>query len=444
MDGRYGNTRRKGIYLLPNLVTTGGLFAGFYSIVASIDGNFHMAAWAIFAAMLLDGLDGRVARLTSTASEFGKEFDSLADMVSFGLAPAIVVYQWGVERLAEYGAVWGRLGWLAAFLYVAAAAFRLARFNSNVAQDRRFFQGLASPAAAAGVASMIWLATSYQGFEGLAALVAGVTITAVTGLLMMSRFAYVSFKDVNPGRRLRFAQLLLIPLVIIIIALEPPVTIFALFVVYAASGPGRLAVASPQQAPRLGYAMSAARERYLAEIGIPVWRLRDAAAAAASDAPASPPAARRPRRRSWRRGARRRKARTCGRSSRRPSAAARAARLHKGPHANGVRRRSARRAAVRDRRGAGCRRGPAGRAVRRPRGAAAERDVACDRLAALRRLHREHPEVPAAGESRSAARRVGVLHAVPVAADRARAAARAARRRPHRGAMVVADGYPDR
>src|SRR5688572_7599300 len=158
-------------------------------------------------------------------------------MVSFGLAPAIVVYQWGVERLAEYGAVWGRLGWLAAFLYVAAAAFRLARFNSNVAQDRRFFQGLASPAAAAGVASMIWLATAYEGFDGLPALVAGVTVTAVTGLLMMSRFAYVSFKDVNPARRVRFVQLLLIPLVIIVIAIEPPITIFALFLVYAAWGP---------------------------------------------------------------------------------------------------------------------------------------------------------------------------------------------------------------
>jgi CDP-diacylglycerol--serine O-phosphatidyltransferase len=245
MDGRYVNTRRKGIYLLPNLVTTGGLFAGFYSIVASIDGNFAQAAWAIFAAMLLDGLDGRVARLTSTASEFGKEFDSLADMVSFGLAPAIVVYQWSVELLenrvveglAENAGIWGRLVWLATFLYVAAAAFRLARFNSNVAQDRRFFQGLASPAAAAGVASMIWVVTAYDGFEGLPALVAGVTITAVTGLLMMSRFAYASFKDVNPGRRVRFAQLLLIPLVIIVIALEPPVTIFGLFAVYAAWGP---------------------------------------------------------------------------------------------------------------------------------------------------------------------------------------------------------------
>jgi CDP-diacylglycerol--serine O-phosphatidyltransferase len=237
MDARYANTRRKGIYLLPNLLTTGGLFAGFYSIVASIDGNFLPAAWAIFAAMLLDGLDGRLARLTNTASEFGKEYDSLADMVSFGLAPAIVVYQWGVERLAEYGAVWGRLGWLAAFLYVAAAAFRLARFNANVAQDKRFFQGLASPAAAAGIAAMIWVANSYEGFTGLASLVAGAAITAVAGVLMVSRFAYVSFKDFNPGKRVRFARLVLIPLVIIIVALEPPITLFSLFVLYAASGP---------------------------------------------------------------------------------------------------------------------------------------------------------------------------------------------------------------
>jgi CDP-diacylglycerol--serine O-phosphatidyltransferase len=245
VDGRYVNTRRKGIYLLPNLVTTGALFAGFYSIVASIDGNFGPAAWAIFAAMLLDGLDGRVARLTSTASEFGKEYDSLADMVSFGLAPAIVVYQWAVELLenrvveglSETAGIWGRLVWLATFLYVAAAAFRLARFNSNVAQDRRFFQGLASPAAAAGVASMIWVVTSYEGFDGLATLAAGFTITAATGLLMMSRFAYTSFKDVNPGRRVRFAHLLLIPLVIIVIMIEPSITVFGLFVVYAASGP---------------------------------------------------------------------------------------------------------------------------------------------------------------------------------------------------------------
>ena len=239
MDGRPTGIRRKGIYLLPNLLTTGGLFAGFYSIVAAIDGNFQAAAWGIFAAMFLDRLDGRVARLTSTASEFGKEYDSLADMVSFGLAPAIVTYQWGVERLSEYGALWGRLGWLAAFLYVAAAAFRLARFNSNVAQDRRFFQGLASPAAAVGVAAMVWLATHYEIDRqyGLAALVAGITVTAMAGLLMMSRFAYLSFKDVSAGKRLRFAQLLAIPLVIIVIAAKPEITVFALFVIYASSGP---------------------------------------------------------------------------------------------------------------------------------------------------------------------------------------------------------------
>jgi CDP-diacylglycerol--serine O-phosphatidyltransferase len=233
---RKTSTRRKGIYLLPNLVTTGALFAGFYSIVAAIDGNFTSAAWAIFAAMFLDGLDGRVARLTSTASEFGKEYDSLSDMVSFGLAPAIVTYPWGVERLAEYGAVWGRLGWLAAFLYCAAAAFRLARFNTNAGQDKRFFQGLPSPSAAAGVASMVWLSTDYQ-VDGLLALVVGITVTGVTGLLMMSRFAYMSFKDVSAGKRVRFANLLLIPLVIIVIAIEPQVTIFTLFLIYASSGP---------------------------------------------------------------------------------------------------------------------------------------------------------------------------------------------------------------
>ena len=236
MEGEQASSPRKGIYLLPNLLTTGGLFAGFYSIVAAIDGNFAAAAWSIFIAMFLDGLDGRVARLTSTASDFGKEFDSLADMVSFGLAPAIVTYQWGVERLAEYGAVWGRLGWLAAFLYAVAAAFRLARFNTNVMPDRRFFQGLPSPAAAAGVAAMVWLSTEY-GIDGLTALVAGIAITAVTGLLMMSRFAYLSFKDISAGRRVRFAHLLIIPLVIIVIAIEPPLTVFLLFVVYAASGP---------------------------------------------------------------------------------------------------------------------------------------------------------------------------------------------------------------
>jgi CDP-diacylglycerol--serine O-phosphatidyltransferase len=229
--------RRRGIYLLPNLLTTAGLFAGFYSIIAAIDGNFVNAAIAIFVAMVLDGADGRIARMTSTSSEFGKEFDSLADMVSFGLTPAIVTYQWGVERLAGYGAVWGRLGWLAAFLYVAAAAFRLARFNSNVAwTDRRFFQGLPSPAAAATIAAMVLVSTTYS-VDGLVALVAGIGITAAMGVLMVSRFSYPSFKDIKPGQRVRFTRLLFITLVIILIAIDPPLISFMLFLSYALSAP---------------------------------------------------------------------------------------------------------------------------------------------------------------------------------------------------------------
>jgi len=237
LDGQQTTSRRKGIYLLPNLLTTGALFAGFYSVVAAIDGNFQAAGWAIIIAMFLDGLDGRLARMTSTASEFGKEYDSLADMVSFGVAPAIVTYQWGVERLAEYGAIWGRLGWLAAFLYAAAAAFRLARFNTNPSGlEGRYFEGLASPPAAAAVVSTVWVSTFYE-IEGLIALVAGIAITASAGLLMMSKFRYWSFKEISSGRRVRFANLLLIPLVIIVIAIEPPLMIFSFAMIYAFSGP---------------------------------------------------------------------------------------------------------------------------------------------------------------------------------------------------------------
>lgn len=229
--------RRRGIYLLPNLLTTGALFTGFYSIVAAIDGNFLAAAWAIYVAMFLDGLDGRVARMTSTESDFGKEFDSLADMVSFGLAPAIVTYQWGVERFSEYGQLWGRLGWLAAFLYTVAAAFRLARFNTSLAvDDKRYFQGLPSPPAASGIAAMVWISIHFQ-IQGLIALIAGLGITALTGLAMMSNFRYLSFKDFNLGSRVRFANLLIIPLVLIVIAVNPPVVLFAVFAVYASSAP---------------------------------------------------------------------------------------------------------------------------------------------------------------------------------------------------------------
>ena len=230
------NSRRRGIYLLPNLLTTGALFAGFYSIVAAIDGNFYGAVWASYIAMFLDGLDGRVARMTSTESDFGKEFDSLADMVSFGVAPAIVTYQWGVERLSEYGLLWGRLGWLAAFLYTVSAALRLARFNTSGASDKRFFLGLPSPPAAAGVAAMVWGSVEYE-IYGLLALIFGVVITGIAGLAMMSNFRYPSFKQIDLSRRVPFGNLIFILAILIIVALNPPVVIFAMFFVYTTSVP---------------------------------------------------------------------------------------------------------------------------------------------------------------------------------------------------------------
>ena len=153
-------SRPRGVYWLPNLLTTGALFAGFYAVVAAIDWKFDYAGVAVFVAMVFDGLDGRVARWTHTESAFGKEYDSLSDMVSFGIAPAIVTYQWGVARIAEYGPLWRRIGWLVCFFYAAAAALRLARFNSRSAvQDKHYFEGLPSPSAAAIVAASIWLAS---------------------------------------------------------------------------------------------------------------------------------------------------------------------------------------------------------------------------------------------------------------------------------------------
>lgn len=228
---------RRGIYLLPNLFTTAALFAGFYAIVAAIDGNFQRAGMAVFVALLLDGMDGRVARLTSTESDFGKEYDSLSDMVSFGLAPALVMYQWGVARLSEYGVAWGRLGWLAAFLYAVTAALRLARFNTRVARvDKRFFEGLPSPSAAALVAGLVWLGTDI-GIDGLTALTVAFFVTAAAGVLMVSRIPYYSFKEINLGGRVPFAYVILIPLIFMLISLDPPVVLFFLFASYVASGP---------------------------------------------------------------------------------------------------------------------------------------------------------------------------------------------------------------
>ncbi len=228
---------RRGVFLLPNLLTTGTLFSGFYAIVAAIDGNFDRASIAIFGAMLFDGLDGRVARWTHTETMFGKEYDSLSDLVAFGVAPAIVVYQWGVARLTEHNALWGRIGWLVTFFYAVATALRLARFNTRTATvDKRFFEGLPSPGAAAVPASFIWCAHKY-GIGGLNGLIAAFVLTALIGALMVSRFYYSSFKGVHLTGRVRYAYVALIPLAFTVIALEPPLVLLLLFGTFALSAP---------------------------------------------------------------------------------------------------------------------------------------------------------------------------------------------------------------
>ncbi|KKO48764.1 CDP-diacylglycerol--serine O-phosphatidyltransferase [Arsukibacterium sp. MJ3] len=221
---------RKGIYLLPNLLTTGGLFAGFFAIVSSMNGRFEAAAVAIFVAMIFDGLDGRVARLTNTQSEFGAQYDSMSDMLSFGVAPALVAYNWGLADL-------GKFGWLAAFIYVACAALRLARFNANLSvTDGRFFQGLASPAAAAIIAGMVWTGSIYEiNGDNIGYLVGLLTI--ITGLLMVSNFRYHSFKDVNWRDRVSFLAILCVVMVFVVIAARPAEMLFGIFFIYAFSGP---------------------------------------------------------------------------------------------------------------------------------------------------------------------------------------------------------------
>lgn len=223
-------SKRKGIYLLPNLLTTAGLFSGFFAVVSSMNGRFEAAAVAIFVAMIFDGLDGRVARMTNTQSDFGAEYDSMADMVSFGMAPALVAYNWGLTEL-------GKLGWLATFIYVAGAALRLARFNTQVGiADKRFFQGLASPASAALVSGLVWVGVEYgangDDYGWLVAL-----ITSAAGLLMVSNFKYNSFKEVNWHGKVPFFALLIILLVFVIVATEPALVLFIVFALYALAGP---------------------------------------------------------------------------------------------------------------------------------------------------------------------------------------------------------------
>ena len=191
--------RGRGIYLLPNLFTTGGLFGGFFAIIAASQGRFEAACIAIFVAAILDGLDGRVARLTNTQSEFGVQYDSLADLVSFGMAPALVMYHWALSAMKLDGTTLGKVGWLAAFLYAACAALRLARFNSQVGTvDKRWFIGLASPAAAGLMASFAWTCHEF-GWSGEELRYGALAVTVVAGLLMVSRIRYTSFKGSGRG-----------------------------------------------------------------------------------------------------------------------------------------------------------------------------------------------------------------------------------------------------
>ena len=228
---------RKGIFLLPNLFTTGALFAGFYAIIAAIKGQFEVAAVAVFLAMLLDGLDGRVARLTNTQSAFGAEYDSLSDMASFGLAPALVIYQWSLMGMVTMSTFMGKLGWLAAFIYTASAALRLARFNTQIGTaDKRYFQGLASPAAAGVVVGFVWICESYL-LPGEDVMIPSLIITIVAGLLMVSRFSYYSFKDFDLKKRVPFIAVLLVLLVFVLLSIEPPTALFSIFFLYMLSGP---------------------------------------------------------------------------------------------------------------------------------------------------------------------------------------------------------------
>lgn len=221
---------RRGIYLLPNLFTTAALFAGFYAIVAAMGGRFEDAAIAIFVAMVLDGADGRIARLTNTESAFGAEYDSLSDVVSFGLAPALVIYEWTLSGM-------GKLGWLAAFFYVAATALRLARFNTQLGSaDKRFFQGLPCPAAAAVVAGWVWLCTDYR-LAGSYVTPATLAIAIGTGVLMVSNVRFHSFKDFDLKGRVPFIAILAVVLVFVLVSTNPPFVLFLVALCFALSGP---------------------------------------------------------------------------------------------------------------------------------------------------------------------------------------------------------------
>ena len=221
--------RNKRIYILPNLFTTASLFAGFYAIIQATQGHFDVSAAAIFIAAILDSLDGRVARMTNTVSDFGKEYDSLADVIAFGLTPALVSYEWALSSL-------GKIGWLISFLFVACAALRLARFNSMVTTDKRFFQGIPCPAAAAFVAAFVWMVFSYES-EGSNWSIATLFITVIASLAMVSNIPYYSFKDINLKGRMPFIGMIIFVVIFLLIFSDPPNVLFALCLLYFLSGP---------------------------------------------------------------------------------------------------------------------------------------------------------------------------------------------------------------
>ena len=222
--------RRRGIYLLPNLFTTAALFAGFYAIVAGMDGRFEVAAAAVFVAMVLDGADGRIARLTNTQSAFGAEYDSLSDVICFGLAPGLIVYEWALSGM-------GKPGWVAAFFFAAAAALRLARFNTQLGiADKRYFQGLPCPAAGATVAGLVWFANDY-GLrpEEIAPFALGLVVAVA--VLMVSNVRFHSFKDLDLRGRVPFMTILVVVALFVFVSSDPPLVLFLGMLAYAGSGP---------------------------------------------------------------------------------------------------------------------------------------------------------------------------------------------------------------
>ena len=231
MEQETNKPKNRGIYLLPNLFTVGALFAGFYAIIAGMQGMYNTAAFAIFIAMILDSLDGRIARLTNTATAFGGELDSLSDMVSFGIAPALVMYSWSLSAF-------GKIGWLAAFVYAVGVILRLARFNTQIGiADKRYFQGLPCPAAAGTLIGMVWTFNVLGGVHNWFIGVLEMILTVLLGVLMVSNIRYNSFKEINLKKKSSFFAILILVLILVLVAINPPPILFAVFLLFALSGP---------------------------------------------------------------------------------------------------------------------------------------------------------------------------------------------------------------